>query len=325
VLAVTAVSFDEQNPIAGLAIGERPDPVAPDGWALVRVKASALNHHDVWSLRGVGLDSSVLPMILGCDGAGIDDAGNEVVIHAVIGDPAAGFGDESLDPRRSLVSERHNGTFAEYVAVPRGNLIPKPAALSWEEAACLPTSWLTAYRMLFSNSGCRPGDTVLIQGAGGGVATAAICLARAAGFRTWVTSRSDDKLERARALGAHDVFESGQRLPERVDAVIETVGAATFEHSLKCLRPGGSLVIAGATSGGVTSIDLARVFFLQLRVVGSTMGNISELRRLAKFLDETTVRPPIDTVLPLDQASSGFERMIEGDVFGKVVFRHEAE
>src|SRR5215467_14609971 len=195
--AVTAARFDADNPLAGLELGEHAEPVPPDGWTTVAVKAAALNHHDVWSLRGVGLPADRLPMILGCDAAGIDEEGNEVVVHAVIGDPDAGNGDETLDPARSLLSERYPGTFAEKVAVPRRNLVPKPPALSFADAACLPTAYLTAYKMLFDKSGLAPGSTILVQGAGGGVATALILLGRAAGFRIWATSRSEAKREQA--------------------------------------------------------------------------------------------------------------------------------
>src|SRR5579872_6947396 len=173
-LAVTAARTDANQPLAGLDIGDRPEPDVPAGWVTVTVRAAALNHHDLWSLRGVGLPADRLPMILGCDAAGVDEDGNEVVVHAVIGDPDAGGGDETLDPRRSLLSERYNGTFAEKVAVPRRNLVPKPDALTFEEAACLPTAYLTAYRMLFEKSGAQPGSTILVQGASGGVASALI-------------------------------------------------------------------------------------------------------------------------------------------------------
>ena len=178
--AVYAESFSTDDPLSGLAVGERPDPEPADGWTTVQVKAAALNHHDLWSLRGVGLSEDALPMILGCDAAGLDEDGNEVVVHAVVSDPSW-TGDETLDPKRSLLSERYQGTFADRVAVPRRNVVPKPASLSFEEAACLPTAWLTAYRMLFTQGGLKPGDSVLVQGAGGGVATALIALARAAG------------------------------------------------------------------------------------------------------------------------------------------------
>jgi len=318
--AVSAVRIDAENPLNGLETGERPAPQPPSGWTTITVKATALNHHDVWSLRGVGLPADRLPMILGCDAAGIDADGNEVVVHGVIGDPDAGGGDETLDPRRSLLSERYQGTFAEQVAVPRRNLVPKPATLTFEEAACLPTAYLTAYRMLFDKAGVQPGATVLVQGAGGGVATALILLGRAAGYRMWATSRSEAKRDRAIKLGADQAFETGARLPERVDVVMETVGQATWSHSLKSLKPGGRIVISGATSGDVPPAELTRVFFTQLSVVGSTMGTRDQLGRLLQFCQQTGVRPLIDRVLPLAAAAEGFAAMIDGTHTGKIVF-----
>ncbi|RJL25159.1 zinc-binding dehydrogenase [Bailinhaonella thermotolerans] len=318
--AVSAARTDEKDPLAGLEAGERPEPEAPEGWTTVTVRAASLNHHDLWTLRGVGISQDRLPIVLGCDAAGVDEDGNEVVVHAVIGDPAAGGGDETLDPRRSLLSERYDGTLAERVAVPRRNLVPKPAALSFEEAACLPTAWLTAYRMLFDKAGLEPGATVLVQGASGGVATALVALGRAGGYRMWVTGRSEEKRARAVELGADAAFEPGARLPERVDAVMETVGQATWAHSLKSLRPGGRIVVSGATSGSVPPADLSRVFFLQLSVVGSTMGTRDQLARLLTFCEQTGVRPEIDRVLPLVEAREGFAAMDRGELFGKIVF-----
>lgn len=318
--AVTATSFDPGEPLNGLTLGEVAEPEVPEGWVLVHLRAAALNHHDLWSLKGVGLRSEQLPMILGCDGAGIDSDGNEVIIHAVIADPDAGDGDETLDPKRSLLSEKFPGTLAERIAVPRRNVIAKPASLSFEEAACLPTSWLTAYRMLFTRGELKPGDTVLVQGAGGGVATAAIVLARAAGLRVWATSRSEEKRARALDLGAHATFASDERLPERVDAVIETVGKATWAASIRALRPGGVVVVSGATTGDDPSADLTQVFFLQRSVVGSTMGTRGELQRLVSMVDATGFRPVIDSVRPLTDARAGFAEMLTGDHFGKIVF-----
>jgi NADPH:quinone reductase-like Zn-dependent oxidoreductase len=317
-LAVSCVSQSADDPLTGLEVGEHPDPDVPEGWLRVHVKAAALNHHDLWSLKGVGLSADALPMVLGCDAAGVTDDGRDVVVHAVISTPGW-VGDETLDPRRTLLSELYDGTLAETVVVPTRNVLPKPAALSWEEAACLPTAWLTAYRMLFTQSGLRPGDTVLVQGAGGGVATAAIVLARAAGFVVWTTSRDADKRARAVELGAHEAFESGARLPKRVDAVIETEGQATWAHSMRALRPGGTLVVSGATSGPDPSADLNRLFFLQLRVIGSTMGTRDELAELLSFCEASGVRPLIDEVMPLRDARRGFERLAAGDVFGKIV------
>jgi NADPH:quinone reductase-like Zn-dependent oxidoreductase len=318
--AVYAESFSTDAPLSGLVLGERPDPVAESGWTTVDVKAASLNHHDLWSLRGVGLKEDALPMILGCDAAGLDEDGNEVVVHAVVSDPSW-TGDETLDPKRSLLSERYQGTFADKVVVPRRNVVPKPASLSFEEAACLPTAWLTAYRMLYTQGGLKPGDSVLVQGAGGGVATALIALGRAGGLRVFATSRDESKRARALELGAHEVVESGARLPQRVDAVMETVGKATWSHSIKSLRPGGTVVISGATSGNNPDhAELTRIFFLQLRVIGSTMGTRSELAALTELLDVTGVRPVIDQVLPMDAADKGFAAMASGDVFGKIVF-----
>jgi len=318
--AVYADSFSTDEPLSGLQVGDRPDPVPEEGWTTVRVKAAALNHHDLWSLRGVGLKEAALPMVLGCDAAGLDEDSNEVVMHAVVNDPSW-TGDQTLDPKRSLLSERYQGTFADLVAVPRRNLVPKPASLSFEEAACLPTAWLTAYRMLFTRGGLKPGDTVLVQGAGGGVATALVALGRAGGLRVYATSRDEKKRQRALELGAHEVFESNARLPQRVDAVMETVGRATWSHSIKSLRPGGTLVVSGTTSGpDPENAELTRVFFLQLRVIGSTMGTSAELASLTELLDVSGVRPVIDRVLPMEQAREGFAAMAEGDLFGKVVF-----
>jgi NADPH:quinone reductase-like Zn-dependent oxidoreductase len=317
-LAAYASRIDPDDPLGALELGDQPEPDSADGWTTIDVRATSLNHHDLWSLRGVGLPEERLPMILGCDAAGTDPDGNEVIVHSVISDPEW-LGDETLDPKRSLLSERYPGTLAERVAVPRRNLVPKPEALTFAEAACLPTAWLTAYRMLFVKAGVAPGQTVLIQGAGGGVASAAIELGRQAGLRVWVTSRDEAKGARAVELGAHEAFESGARLPERVDAVLETVGEATWKHSLRALKPGGTIVVTGATSGDMPPAELRRVFFLQLRIVGSTMGTRDELERLARLCADRGIKPEIDRVLPLDQVRDGLAAMEDGDIFGKIV------
>ena len=319
-LAVYASAINSEDPLAGLEVGDMPDPSPQDGWKTVTVKAAALNHHDLWSLRGVGLSEDALPMILGCDAAGVDDDGNEVVVHAVITNDTW-RGDETLDPRRSLLSERHPGALAQKVAVPARNVIPKPPELSFEHAACLPTAWLTAYRMLFTRGEVTPGMTVLVQGAGGGVATALTVLGSAAGVRVWVTSRSEAKRAEALALGADQAYESGARLHERVDAVMETVGKATWGHSVRSLKPGGTLVVTGATSGDASPAELNRVFFLQLKVIGSTMGTRDELERLIRFCLERDIRPAIHQTLPLTDAREGFQALLDGDVVGKIVFQ----
>ena len=181
-LAAFVATPAPEDPLSVLEVGDRPEPEAPEGWTTVQVKAVSLNHHDLFSLQGIGLPAERMPMILGTDAAGLDEDGNEVVVHGVVASPGW-TGDETLDPKRTLFSELHQGTMAEQVAVPRRNLLPKPAELSFAEAACLPTAWLTAYRMLFVRSGLRPGSTILVQGASGGVATALIRMCAVTGVR----------------------------------------------------------------------------------------------------------------------------------------------
>lgn len=319
-LAAYAACVNSDEPLTCLRVGQIDPGATPEDWVDVHVRAASLNHHDLWALRGQALAAERTPMILGSDAAGVTADGREVIVHAVIGD-AGGRGDETLDTRRSLLSEIYPGTLAEIVRVPAGNLVAKPAELTFEEAACLPTAWLTAFRMIARKSQTEPGDTLLVQGAGGGVSSAAIVLGAALGRRVWVTSRSERKRDWALSLGADAAFEPGARLPEKVDAVIETVGAATWDHSLKSLRPGGTIVVSGATSGPNPPADLNRVFFLQLSVVGSTMGTREDLIALIELLRTTGVRPVIDSVLPLASIADGFAAMERGEVLGKIVAR----
>jgi NADPH:quinone reductase-like Zn-dependent oxidoreductase len=317
--AVYATQPNHEDPLASLRIGGRPDPDVPDGHVAVTVRAASLNMHDLWTLRGVGIKPEQFPMILGCDGAGVLPDGSEVVLHSVITSPGW-IGDETLDPRRTLLTEELQGSFADTVVVPARNVLPKPASLTFPETACMGTTWLTAYRMLFVKSGLRPGQTMLVQGASGGVSTALVQLGRAVGMRVWVTGRTEDKRELARSLGAHETFEPGVRLPERVDAVFETVGKSTWSHSAKSLKPGGIIVCSGATTGDADRAELQRLFFLQLRMIGSTMGTRDELGDLLSFLDVTGVHPHIGAVLPMSDAEQGFKAMLDGDTAGKIVF-----
>ena len=324
-LAAYAARADADQPLSALQVGDLDVAATPGGalvpgdWVEVELRAATLNHHDLFSLQGVGLSADRCPMVLGCDAAGIAPDGSEVIVHAVINGPDFSGPDSTFDPRRSLLSERFPGTLAERIRVPPGNLIAKPADLSFAEAACLPTAWLTAYRMLFVRAGVRPGDTVLVQGAGGGVATALVLLAVHAGLRVWVTSRSAERGERAVGLGAHAWFPTGERLPERVDAVLESVGAATWSHSINSLKPGGSVVICGTTSGAEPSkAELTKIFFKPLQVIGSTMGTREELVELSRMLVATGVRPVIDSTTPLADAAAAFARLESGAGFGKI-------
>lgn len=321
-LAAYAHAINPEDPLSALTVGDIDQPPTPEDWVNVNVKAASLNHHDLWSLKGQALKADRVPMILGSDASGVTDDGREVVVHAVIGTEQK-IGDrvldETLDTRRSLLSELYPGTLAEVVRVPAKNLLTKPASISFEQAACLPTAYLTAYRMLAHRSNTQPGDTVLIQGAGGGVATAAILLGKALGLQVWVTSRDQAKAHAALALGADQAFESNAKLPDKVDAVIETVGEATWAHSLRSLRPGGTIAVSGATSGAMPPADLNRVFFLQLTINGSTMGSLTDFAEMLELMDRTGTAPVIDSVRPMREARSAFADMLEGNVNGKLV------
>ncbi|MGI5247444.1 zinc-binding dehydrogenase [Dactylosporangium sp. CA-139066] len=312
--AAFATAFNDADPLSVLEIGETDNPAPRDGWVEVEVRASALNHHDLWSLRGVGLREEQLPMILGCDAAGLGPDGAEVVVYPVV---PTEKGDTSI------LSEYYPGTVAERVSVPAYNLVPKPAELTFAEAACLPTAWLTAYRMLTTRGRLEKDGAVLVQGAGGGVATAAVLIGTALGARVYATSRDAAKRERIAALGAI-AAEPGGRLPERVDVVVETVGEATFEHSMKCAKQGGRIVVSGATSGHLPKVNLRRMFALQLEILGTSMGTPDELADLMALLARTGIRPVIDSVIPFSEARKAFELLHSGDVFGKVVLDHTA-
>ena len=315
-LAATVARFSPDSPVDALEVGDRPEPAAREAWTTVDVRAGSLNHHDLWSLRGVGLRAEQLPMILGTDAAGTTPDGTPVVVHAVIGADGHGVGP---DETRTLLSEKYPGTLAEQVSVPTHNLVPLPTGLSFEEAACVPTAWLTAYRMLFRSAGLTPGQSVLVQGAGGGLATAAVTLAAAAGIEVTVTSRSAEKRAAATALGATHALEPGARLPHRVDAVVESVGAATWSHSVRSVRPGGTVVVAGATSGDPTATELTRIFFQEITVRGVTMGTRDELSDLLAFMVRADLRPRIDSQHPLARARDAVARLASGEHVGKVV------
>jgi NADPH:quinone reductase-like Zn-dependent oxidoreductase len=313
-LAAYASAVDPDEPLSALTVGDLPQPAPPAGWVTVEVRASSLNHHEIWSLRGVGLPADRLPMILGCDAAGVDAAGNEVVVYPVVPD--------DRDPRGlSLLSERYPGTLAERVSVPAENLVPKPAGMSFLDAACLPTAWLTAFHMLTTKGRVADAAAVLVQGAGGGVATAAVVLALAMGKRVYATSRDPRKRERIAALGATPI-EPGGRLPERVDVVIESVGGPTFDHSMKSANPGARIVVCGATAGHRATVDLRRVFAMRLEILGSTMGGAAELKALLDLMVEKDIRPVIDSTYGFSAVADAFARLYSGEIFGKVAIDH---
>lgn len=314
---------DFKNPLAALQTGNRPEPVARDGWSRVKITAASLNWHDLWTLQGLGgLNGrpETFPMILGCDGVGTLEDGTPVVIYPIVGNPDW-KGDETLDPDRSCFTEHLQGTFADYALVPRRNAVPLPEGISAEAAAVLGASWLTAYRMLFTRSDLRAGQTMLVQGSSGGVATALVQLGRAAGMRVWATGRDLKKRALAEKLGAHRTFDTGEKLPAPVDAVFEPVGAATFAHSMASIRTGGTIVVCGAASGITAQLDLARVFIEQISIRGVFAGTLDEFRNLLSFIAQAGIRPHIGEVLTMARAAEGLRRMHEGTLSGKIVLK----
>jgi NADPH:quinone reductase-like Zn-dependent oxidoreductase len=337
--AIYAAGINYDDPLSVLSVGELPGASSTPrpGWTSIDVRAVSVNHHDLWSLQGVGLSAEQTPMVLGTDAAGILrenigsgrsalHAGDEVVLYTLIGGHGGDSAGVGPNERRTILSEKYAGTMGEQASVPAANVFAKPANLSMVEAAALGTSWLTAYSMLFSAAQVKPGDTVLVQGAGGGVATAAIQLAHAAGLEVFVASRSEAKRNRALALGADVAVEAGARLPKKVDAVIESVGSATWSHSVKSVRPGGTIAICGATSGDQPGAELTRIFFQDLRVQGVTMGSRDDFARLLRFVEHSDLHPVIAATHAWDTAGedsapvrAAFSEVLAGDQFGKVV------
>ncbi|HYK52686.1 MAG TPA: zinc-binding dehydrogenase [Candidatus Eremiobacteraceae bacterium] len=342
--AAYAAKLGGDTPLENLEVGERPMPEPGRGDVRVRVRAVTLNHHDYFTLRGIVGYPIQPPRILGCDASGVIDAhgpdagplaqpvGADVVVYPVrfCGACPACFGPDPMLCRRfTMLSDGDvEGSLAEYVVVPAQAAVPKPASLDFGQAACMGVTFLTAYRMLFVKAGLEPGDSVLIQGAGGGLATAAIQLASAAGCTVIVTSRSEARRAAALRIGAHHAIESGKdaakavlRLTngDGVDAVIESVGEPTWGTSLRAVRQGGAVVVAGATSGPNPPADLSRIFWRQLRILGSTMGSLPEFERLLRFVDTRGIKPVIDSTYSLADVRDAFDRLAAGDHFGKLV------
>jgi NADPH:quinone reductase-like Zn-dependent oxidoreductase len=284
---------------------------------LVRLRAASLNHLDLWVRQG--LPSVPKPRILGADGAGIrPDTGERVVIN-----PGLEHGDTI-----TVVVEHTDGTHAERIVVPAGTVYPLPDSLSFEEGAAFPLVFETAWRMLVTKAGLQPGEWVLIWGIGGGVATAALAIAKALGARAVVTSSSDAKLERARDLGAdatvnHTAEDLAKRIKDATDGgvhvVVETVGADTWATSLGVARPAGRICVCGATSGPNPPANLHRMWWKQLTIYGSTMGTRTDFEAVLDLVASGRAKPVIDSVYPLAEARAAHERLESGDQLGKVL------
>jgi NADPH:quinone reductase-like Zn-dependent oxidoreductase len=319
--AVYATHAAPDNPLSALKIGERPEPEMPAGWVRVKISHASLNRHDLFTLRGMSghPEGITYPIILGNDAAGTREDGTPVVIYPMMGSEDW-RGDETLDPSWHIPSEFIHGTFAEYAVVPRRNAIPLPENLSPLHASVLGTAWLTAYRALFTKSGLRAGETVLVQGATGGMATALMQLGRAAGFEVWATSRSEEGRAQAKALGAQQCFASNESLPRKVRAIIDNVGSDSWAHSMSSLARGGTLVTVGGTTGFEVALNLLPVFADQLTITGSIMGTLQDMENMIRLIAEAGIEPEIGTILPMERVEEGFRAMWEGKTRGKTVF-----
>jgi zinc-binding alcohol dehydrogenase/oxidoreductase len=323
-----AVRIHEDGGPEVLRLEEAPDPVAGPGEVLIGIKAAALNHIDLWVRQG--LPSVPKPRILGSDGAGVVaglgegvdgfQEGQKVVINPGLGPDGS-----------KIVGEHMDGTNADLIAIPAENVYPLPDHVSLEEAAAFPLAFETAYRMLVTRAGLREGEWVLVWGIGSGVATASFVIGKALGARTIVTSSSDEKLARARELGAdatvnHETGDVTTAVKEATggqgaDIVIEHVGEATWKTSLQSARPAGRIVVCGATSGANPPASLNRIWWKQLSVLGSTMGTKEDFEAAYELVASGRARPIVDRVFPLEEAPAAHEYLESGRQFGKVVLR----
>jgi NADPH:quinone reductase-like Zn-dependent oxidoreductase len=316
---VKAVVIREHGSFDKLLLEERPAPEPKAGEVRVRIKAAALNHLDTWVRRGIPGFRFPLPIIPGCDGAGVTDDGHEVVLAPGIGHP--------MDRDYGILGETRDGTCAEFVVVPRENVLPKPARLSWEEAAAWPLTFLTAWAMLTRRAAAKPGEWVLVHAAGSGVGVACVQMARLLGARVIATASSEEKRRRALELGAdaaipyEDFAREARKISGKggVDVVVDHLGPATWEGSVAALRKGGRLVTCGGTTGHEIRFDLRHLFFKSLSFLGSTMGTLEELRTVLGHVEAGRLRPVVDSVFKLDEIRKAHERLSERAVFGKVV------
>ena len=318
--AVWASGGNLENPLASVRNDVRRVPEVPKGWVKVKVAAVGLNYHDIITLKGLGMHKLTFPLTLGNEGVGFLEDGTEVIIFPVMGD--RGFkGDVTMDPKRHVLGELTQGALAEYVVVPEENVIKKPKELSMLTASVLGIAYLTAYRMLFGRSGLKKGQKMLVQGSTGGVAIALIQLGRAAGMTVWCTGRTEEKRALARKLGAHQTFEAGEKLPEKVAAVFDMSGAQTWSHSIDSIGTGGTIVTCGRHSGGKVEMDLLKVFAEQINIRGVYAGNREEFEKMVALVAEHKIEPHIPVVLPLEEAKEGLRMILAGTVQGKVVVK----
>jgi NADPH:quinone reductase-like Zn-dependent oxidoreductase len=312
-----AIRIHEDGGPEVLVYEDAPDPEPGPDDVLIRLRASSLNRLDLWVRRG--LPSVPKPRILGADGAGLDESDRRVVIN-----PGLEHGD-----RITVIGEHTDGTNAELIAVPASNVYPIPDGLSFEEAAAFPLVFETVYRMLVTRAALREGEWVLVWGAGSGVGSTSVVIAKALGAQVIATSSSDAKLELARGLGAdavvnHEAGDVVEAVKEATggpgaDVVVEHVGEATWQTSLQAVRAHGRIAVCGATTGPNPKASLHRIWWKQLTIVGSTMGTRSDFEAVYELVKSGRATPAVDTVFPLENARAAHERMEAGEQFGKIV------
>ncbi len=328
-----------------VVVEQIPDPSPAPGEVVIKVHTTALNHLDIWVRKGRPGVKFNYPHVLGSDaygvvaelGAGVTDlaVGDEVILNPGLSSGKGEYcnrGEQSEDPAFGIMGLSRPGTFAERVAVPACNLYPKPTHLTSEEAAALPLAYLTAWRMLMNRAALVTGETVLIHGIGGGVALAGLQLAKLASAEVIVTSSSDEKLARARELGANHVINykttpavaAAVREITRgrgVDIAFDTVGAATWPINFEAVRRGGRIVHCGVTTGATVEANISALYWNHLSVLGSAMGSHEDFRQMLKAVSNAKMGPVIDSVFPLDQAREALARMETGRQFGKIVLK----
>ena len=345
---MNAVRIHEHGGVEKLRYEDAPEPtLAGPNDAIVKLKAASLNHVDIWIRRGLTGIEVTLPHILGGDGAGVIAEVGDRVRNIKTGDavclyPPSGCGRcefcitdrEYMCLQLRVLGERENGTYAEYARVPARNCFPIPPGLSFEQAAAFPLVYITVWRMLVTNAQLKPGEHVLILGIGGGVATAALQLAAHIGAHIIVTSSSDEKLEKAKTLGSEhginyknaDFAKEVRRLTGKrgVDVVVDCVGGDGWIKSLASLAKGGRLVTCGATAGANPPTDLRRIFWNNLKIFGSTLGDRAEFREVLNFMEASRTKPVVDQVFPLRDAAAAQKRLEDGKQFGKILLRMDA-
>jgi zinc-binding alcohol dehydrogenase/oxidoreductase len=334
-----AIILQKTGDLDHLKIEKMDKPVPKPGEALVRIKASALNHRDVWIVKGLYAKIK-LPVILGSDGTGVVEAvGSEEdqswLGKSVLINPTLNWGENlsAQSPDFGILGMPENGTLADFTVVPVSNFTKKPEYLSFEEAAAIPLGGITGYRALFRQGELKEGENLLLTGIGGGVATLMLKMARTAKANIFVTSGDNEKIEKARQNGAmagvnyrpENWVKNATELfgANKIDIVVDSAGGAGFNDLIELVKPGGRLVVFGATAGNVPELNLRRIFWKQIRIQGTTMGHPQDFKNMIRFFDTNQIKPIIDHIFTFEEYQAAFQRMADSKQFGKIVIKNE--